>query len=126
MRKIRISRTARSPAPGRCPGTTTSSRPAMRRTPCFLPSNDFLRLDHTQAVEIRTKRLGNDDGPILLLIVFHYGDPGSANGKARTIEGVYEANLLPGGGPITDIRASRLKILEVAARRNLAISILAG
>src|SRR6266436_6419042 len=92
----------------------------MRRTLCSSRSNDFLRLDHTQAVQVWTKRLGNDDGPILLLIVFHYCDPRSADRKAGAVESMREADLLSGGRPITDIRASRLKVFDVPARSNQA------
>src|SRR5262245_36214135 len=84
-----------------------------------------LRANHGSPVQIWLQGFRNHHRAVLLLIIFHDGDPGSSDRQSRTVQGMNEPDLLTGAWPILYIRPAGLKSIEVAAGGNLAIGILA-
>src|SRR6185437_5666581 len=78
-----------------------------------------IRLCEVVAAEVRAERGRNRDGAIRALVVLQDGDDGTRKGERRSVESVNEARLLAGRRTVANVRASRLKIREQAARRHL-------
>ena len=72
-------------------------------------------LDHGLTTEVGPERFRNNNGSVLLLIVFHYRYPRTPDCQAGSIERVHESHFPAAGGPVTDVRAPGLEIVEVAA-----------
>ena len=60
------------------------------------------------------------DGAILLLIVVHDSDPGTADGEARAVQGVYKFTFAAGSGLETYAGAARLKGFAIRTRGDFA------
>src|SRR5579871_2965411 len=84
-----------------------------------LPWRDPLRTN------IRPQCLRNDHSSIRLLIILNDRDPGAPNGQRAAVQGVDELGLVLAFRPISNVRPPRLVRLEIRARRNLAVELLA-
>src|SRR6266849_11201073 len=59
------------------------------------------------------QRVGNDDGAVGLLVIFHDGDPCASHRQAGPVQGVHELALSAAFRLEADSRASRLKRFAV-------------
>src|SRR5438552_657801 len=84
-----------------------------------------LARDPLEPLHVLPQRLGNHDTAVALLIVLQNRNDRAAERQARAVERVYEACPFLRGA-IADVRAPRLEIEEVRARRDLAICLLPG
>src|SRR5689334_3098551 len=79
-----------------------------------------------QASHIRPQGFGNDDGPVLLLVVLENRDERTADGQAGAVERVHVLHFAGAVRPKLDAGPARLETLRIAAGRNLAIGVLTG
>src|SRR5437867_10470137 len=103
-----------------------SCRRAARRTLFLSRSDNGFRLDDRLAVKIWTERFRDDHSSVLLLVIFHDGNPGAPDCQTGSVQRVDEADLPASARAIADIPAPGLKILEVAAGGNLTVGVLSG
>src|SRR5437867_377966 len=115
--------TDRKPAQQRCSNTRAWRRPTMRRVRA---SDDGFRPDEALAIKIRTKRFRNHDGSVFLLIVFHDRDPRAADSETGSVQCVYKPDFSAAAWTASDLGSPGLKILDVAARCDFTIAVLAG
>src|SRR5439155_1375006 len=119
-------------ATDRKPGQQGCSNTRAWRLPAIFPSlghaylDDRFRPDEALAANIRTKRFRNHDRSILLLIVFHDCDPGAADSQTGSVQCVHKPDFSAAAGTVADVGSPRLEILEVAARWDFTIVVLAG
>src|SRR5512140_374398 len=71
------------------------------------------------AAEVRAEDVRDRDGAVGPLVVLEEGDDRARECKRRAVERMYEARLLSRRGPVANVRATSLKVAEVAARRDL-------
>ncbi len=83
---------------------------------CRLPCSE-LRLDGDalHAAHVGAQGFGDENGAIGLLVVFHNGDHGAANGEAGAVQGVDELGRSAGLAAEADIGAAGLEIGAVGA-----------
>ncbi len=77
-----------------------------------------LRRNSLKAIEVRSQRGGDNNGPVGLLIIFNNRNPRSAHGKAAAVQGMEQFRLAGLAAAEAKICAPRLKCFEVGARRN--------
>src|SRR5690606_2638287 len=79
------------------------------------------RFDPLHAAHIRPEGLGDLDATVGLLVVFQDCRKGTADRQTRAVERVEKLRLRPFFRTKPNLRSPGLKILEVAARRDLDI-----
>src|SRR4051812_13178478 len=88
------------------------------------PSASSAGGDALDAAQIRPQRRGNHHRAVRLLVVLEDGDQRAPDGEAGAVERVRESGLAALGA-VADVGATRLEVLAVAARGDLAIRLLA-
>src|SRR5512132_2788454 len=76
-------------------------------------------LPEAVCAEVRAERRGNRDRSVRLLMMLEDRGDDAREGEAGAVERVHQARLPSLRGPVLDPRTSRLKVGEVAARRDL-------
>ena len=74
-----------------------------------------LSLHDLQPTHIRLERIGDDDGAVGLLVIFHDSHQTAAHGKAGTVQGMHVLLLFGIGRLELDIGAAGLKVPAVGA-----------
>src|SRR6185437_195487 len=82
--------------------------------------------DLCHAAHIGAQHIGNGDGAVVVLMVFHHGDQGAPDRKARSVEGMHEPRALAVFRTIARIHAAGLEIPAILARRDFAEAVLTG
>src|ERR1700756_4401521 len=80
--------------------------------------------DPFQPAHIRAQCLRNQHRSIGLLIVLNKREPRSPYSQSAAVQRVHKLALAFAGWLVADIRAARLKRIEVRARRDLTIKLL--
>src|SRR5690606_3991929 len=94
--------------------------------PLTLPSPPLRGRGEEKESEVGAEGVGDVDGAVGALVVFHDGDEGAADGDAGAIEGVDQLGFAGGGVAPAGLHAAGLKILAIAAGGNFTIFVLAG
>ena len=86
--------------------------------------NCLFRLDVFDAAHIGNEHIGNLDRAVGLLIILNNRSHGTANRKTRTVQRMHETVALEVLGVLVlDVRATRLEVFAVRARRDLLVGI---
>src|SRR3569623_630840 len=81
--------------------------------------------DHGEAAHIGLQDVRHGDAPVLILIIFHDRDQRTADRETRAVQGMHQLRLAGLGIAPARLQAPRLEVLEVAARRNFSVFLLA-
>src|SRR5205085_7421436 len=102
-------------------GAAASAAP--RPLTAAVATTTCLLRDALHPLHVLSQRFGNHHAAVALLIVLENGHERATEGKSGAVDRVDESRFLF-RCPITNVRATRLKVGEVRARRNLAIRLL--
>src|SRR5207237_6362975 len=104
-------------------GTTVFKTAAINHS--AIPPRKSLSRNFFGAVHVRAQGGRNSDRTVLLLVILQDGDERPADRESGSVQGVDEIRPAATLRTELDVRAPRLERLGVAARRNLAIRLLA-
>ena len=85
----------------------------------------FYGADHV-ATHVATKRFGNGDRTVCVLVILKNSGNRAAYCYARAIQGVHQTRLVLGRFAETDVGATCLVVLEVRARGDLYVTVVRG
>jgi hypothetical protein len=77
-------------------------------------------------VHVRPERLRDEDASVFQLAILQDGHHGPPHGEAGTVQGVHEPCLALSARPVSNGGPASLEVLEITARRNLAVEALPG